>query len=45
MIGVVNGKSETRRDTKIGILKSEPEMKKHNDFIEIKTNMTDGHKI
>ena len=34
VIGVVNGKSETRRDAKIGILKSEPEMKKHNDFIE-----------
>ena len=34
MSGVANGKSETRRDTKTGILKSEPETKKCNDLIE-----------
>ena len=32
--GVVNGKSETRRDAKTGILKSETEMEKFSDLIE-----------
>ena len=30
----MNGKSETRRDAKTGILKSEPETKKCSDLIE-----------
>ena len=33
LLGVANGKSETRRDAETGILKSEPEMKKFSDLI------------
>ena len=31
---MANGKSETHRDAKTGVLKSEPETKKCNDLIE-----------
>ena len=34
LLGVANGKSETRRDAETGILKSESETKKWSNFME-----------
>ena len=34
ILGVVNGKSETRRDAETGIFKSETETEKFSDLIE-----------
>ena len=38
ILGVVDGKSETNRDSKTGILKSKPKTKKCNDFQDRKAN-------